>query len=312
MAARAGFLAGSVAVVASVRAASAQPALPTLRVGAVPVEGYAQAFFGLELGMFSKAGLTVELQNPGGSAAAAAAIVGGSLDIIVTTPLLLASAVVRGVPFVVAAAGALSTTKAPNAVLVTVPSSTVRTAKDLVGKTVGVYTFKQLTELSLDAWLAQGGVEPEQVKVIEVSPSAMVPALQRGQVDAGIMGEPTLSAALKTGEVRQLANALAVISPRYVSTVWCCLSTLVQRQPEAMKRFAGVIYETARWTNTHPTESAQLVAKYTKMNADDVSGMIRNEFAESLRPAELQPLLDAAYKFKFISRAVRAAEIMPS
>src|SRR5260221_14626439 len=97
---RSTFLAGSAALtVAAARPAGAQSTPPTLRVGAVPAEGYAQAYFAQELGLFTKAGLNVELQNPGGSAAAAAAIVGGSLDIAVTTPLLLASAVVRGVPF---------------------------------------------------------------------------------------------------------------------------------------------------------------------------------------------------------------------
>lgn len=310
---RSAFLAGSVALtLASGRSAQAQTSFPTLRVGAVPAEGYAQAYFASELGLFQKTGLNVDLQVVSGSAAAAAAIVGGALDIAVTTPLLLASAVVRGVLFVIAAAGSLNTVKQPNGLLVVAANSPVRGAKDLVGKTVGVYTLKQLNELSLDVWLTQNGVEVAQVKVVEVGPSAMVQALGRGTVDAALISEPTLSAGLKANEIRVLANAFSLIAPRYVSTVWFCLPQFVQRNPEAMKRFASVIYETGRWANTHPVESAQLVAKYTKLSPDDVVSMVRPEFAEALRPAELQPLLDAALKYNFISRPVRAAELIPS
>ena len=80
---------------------------------------------------------------------------------------------------------------------VAAPYSPVRVAKDLVGKTVGVYTLKQLNELSLDVWLSQGGVDVSQVKVVEISPGAMVAALGRGQVEAALISEPTLSAALR-------------------------------------------------------------------------------------------------------------------
>ena len=61
---RSAFLAGSAALAAAApRAAAAQSTFPTLRVGAVPVEGYAQAFFGLELGLFQKAGLNVRTKH---------------------------------------------------------------------------------------------------------------------------------------------------------------------------------------------------------------------------------------------------------
>ena len=64
-----------------------------------------------------------------------------------------------------------------------------------------------------------------------------------------------------------------------------------------MKRFAAVIYETARWANTHHTETAAVLAKYAKVDPDTVNTMIRTQYAESLRMTDLQPTLDAAVKF---------------
>ena len=84
---RAGFIAATATLtLGALRPVRAQ-SLPVLRVGAAPADAFAQAWFAQDLGFFTKAGLTVDLQNFNSGTAAASAVVGGSLDIAITTPI---------------------------------------------------------------------------------------------------------------------------------------------------------------------------------------------------------------------------------
>jgi NitT/TauT family transport system substrate-binding protein len=295
--------------------AAAQPAvaqtLPTLRLGALPADPYGEAYYGVDMGFFQKAGLNVELVPIAGSAAGAAAVVGGTLDVTVSSPLQMAEAVMKGIPFVVVASGSIYTERAPGTLLCVAKDGPIHTAKDLEGKTVALNTVRTLVHLALVAWLTRNSADPAKVSTVEISFPQMAPALERGTVAATTPSEPFLSAALKTGNVRSIANFQSAIAPRYVQTVWFATSAFVQKNPELVRRFAAALYDTAKWANAHQTESAPILAKYSKLNPDAIGAMIRAEFAEQSRPAEIQTLLDAGTKFGFLSRQVGVAELLP-
>src|ERR1700735_1469518 len=101
------------------RAAVAQSTPPAarIRVGAVPVDSYAEPLFANDLGFFDRAGLAVEILpvNSGGPMAGAAA--GGAVDIGRTDVAVLANAVARGWPFVAIAGSGLYSSVLPTTVL---------------------------------------------------------------------------------------------------------------------------------------------------------------------------------------------------
>ena len=135
-------------------------------------------------------------------------------------------------------------------------------------------------------------------------------AIDRGTLDAAVIGEPQLSAALKANDVRILTDPMPLIAPRFVLGAWFTTQQFAQRYPEAIKRYVSVMYETARWANTHHPESGKILVKYTKMNVEDISSMIRADFAEQTRASEIQPLLDACAKYNYIPRPIAASEMI--
>jgi NitT/TauT family transport system substrate-binding protein len=308
---RAGFLTTTAALaLAARRPAGAQTALPPLRVGATTADGNAQAYYALDEGMFSRAGLTVDVQTFNSGSQTASALIGGSLDVGTTTAIPIANAVIRGVPFGIICSGGIATVKSPLLLLVVRKSGPIHAAKDFAGKTVGVVTVKTMMQLGLDVYLAKYGVSNSNVKVVELSFGEMGAAIDRGIVDAAVMGEPFLSAALRSNDVRVLVDPLAIIGTRLANTVWFTTQDFGKKYPEAMKRFASVMYESARWANRHHGESAKILAKYSKLNLDDITTMIRADFAESTRLNEIQSVLDAAAKYNYISRPIAASELM--
>jgi len=307
---RARFLAGSAALtLAATRPVLAQ-SLPTLRIGCLTSDGFAQAWYAQDAGFFRRAGLPVELLTFNSGSATVGAVIGGSLDISCTSPITLAIAVTRGLPLVIIASATVTTLKHPQLMILTRKSGSIRSAKDMIGKTAGVQAVRTILDLAIDVWLTKGGVEPSQVRKVEIPFAEVGTAIDRGTIDAGVIGEPQLSAALKNNDVRVLAEPMSLIAPRFVVGGWFTTQQFAQRNPEAIKRYVDVMYQTARWANTHHPETAKILIKYTKMDVEDVSTMRRADFAEQTRASEIQPLLDACLKYNYIPRPIAASDLL--
>lgn len=287
-----------------------QPALLHLRVGANANDTYAEAFYALDAGFFRKANLDVEMITLNNGNAIAAGVAGGTVDIGVATPLQVASAVLHGLPFKLIAAGALSTRTAPSIVLCVRKNAPLRGAKDLEGKAVAMNVLRNVSEISLDVWLAAGGADVAKVKPVELPYSEMVPALVRGNVDGVIIAEPTLSIALAGGEVAALTELSTTIAPQWMSSCQFASEAFLQSNGDAARRYAAVMYDTARWANAHQNETAVTLAKYSKLDLQIIRRMTRCPFADAIRLSDIQPQLDVATKYSLLSRPVNAADLV--
>jgi NitT/TauT family transport system substrate-binding protein len=307
---RATFLGSSLAFsLAAIEPALAQSSLPKVRIGVTPTEVYAQAYYAADEGFFLKGGLDADVETLNSGSAAANAIIGGALDVGVTTPILLANAILRGAPFVLIAAGPLSTTKAPQSLICVKTQSNLHTAKDLEGKTVGMIVLKTTQELSLDAWLDKNGAQRSAVRRVEVLFSEMGTALDRGTIDAAIISEPFLTTSLKSGAVRSLGDPNVAVAPAYLLGAWFTTRTFAQQNPATVKKFVDVIYATAKWANTHRAQSALIISKYMKIDPDVTRVMNRIEYAENPRLPEMQALLDSGFKYGALPKPVVAADL---
>jgi NitT/TauT family transport system substrate-binding protein len=292
------------------RPASAQTQLLSLCVAATANDTYAPAYYAQDMGFFTRAGLNVELQTLNNGAAIAAAVSGGAVDIGVATPITLAIAYLRGLPLVIVAAGALSTTKAPALLLGVSKTSAIRTAKDLEGKTVGENALGSGGEVNLKVWLAQNGSDISKVKLAETKFSEMGIALVRGTVDAVMITEPALTMALRQNIIQVIVDLETAIGPRYLNSCWFSTREFAQKNPELIRRFGRAIYDAQRWANGHHADSAAILAKYSKLDLDLVRSMGRAQLADELRPSDVQPFLDAAVKYGALARPVSAAELI--
>jgi NitT/TauT family transport system substrate-binding protein len=309
MTSRAGFIGTTAALALGSGGVARAQSGPPIRVGIGPSDAYGEASYGSDAGIFQNAGLNVEVTGFNSGTTAQAAMLAGQIDIVGTTALPIANAVIRGIPIVLVAAGAVNTAKASQSIMCVRKDGPIRTAQDLIGKTVCFNAIRTGSELALDAYLSKNGIDPTRVRTIEVSVAEMGVAVERGTVDAFVAGEPALSSALRASNVRVFVDPMQYIAPRFMYSAWFAQPSFVERNPDLIKRFAQTMYAVAKWSNTHHTETAAIIAKYTKLDVGDVNRMIRADFSESLRLSELQPLLDQAAKFNYISRPMQASEL---
>lgn len=280
----------------------------TIRIGWVPTDVAAQAYYGKELGFFSRAGIEAELSlftnsQSISNAAAAGAIDAGSADMI-----QMANGYLHGVPFAFFAGAALYNSTAPTLELRVMKDSPYKRATDLEGQTVAVIALNSISSLSVQEWLRVNGADIAKVKIFEAPFPTMLPGLERGTIAAALISEPFLTASGPT--TRLLARTYDTVGKQFYITAWFTSRDWLRRDPDLARRFTSAIYETARWTNAHHPESAAILAQVTKLPLENIKAMRRASFATSLDPKLMQPVLDIGARYKAIERPVNATDLI--
>ena len=177
-------------------------------------------------------------------------------------------------------------------------SSTIRAAKDLNGKTVGVNSLSGIALLGTKVWIDQNGGDSTAVKFVEVPFAAMPVALQTSRVDAVQVTEPFIGAAKQNGRVLTYGMNDA-ISKHFLISVWFAAPQWAAANGEVVRRFADAIHQTAVWANQTSTQAASgaILAKYTKQDPAVIATTVRARFAEQMTPALMQPLIDVDARY---------------
>jgi NitT/TauT family transport system substrate-binding protein len=296
----------------SVIDAQQTPAPPLIRIATSASETYAQAFFAQDIGLYQKAGLNVEVDTLGTGAAVSSAVAGGGADVGVATMLNLANAIARGVPFVVIAPAAMETAKQPSGLLCVGKTSPYKTAKDFDGQTIAIPALKQTVDLAVREWLTQGGGDPAKVHIIEAPFSEMGPAVERGTYAAAAISEPSLSQAQRGGGIRCIGDPYSAIAPNYLLGAWFTTKDFAAKNPAVVKKIADALTAAGKWANAHHFESAAIVSKVNKVDVDTIRAEVRPRYAEGITLSEIQPQLDAGYKFGFLTRQMSADKLLGS
>jgi len=304
---RTDFLAALPLVAAGTQIAVAETA--TLRIGTLLTDTFAEAYYADDMSFFAKAGLAVEIQSFRNAGEISAAVLGGALDLGAGTPISLANAYLRGIPLRYIAAGGVYNSAAPTTGFCVAKDSPLKTAKDFEGKTISINGFKDPTQLSMIAWLTKNGADPSKVNMVELPTVETGQALARGTVAGGVMSEPSLSAAIASGDARFFAKNFDAIATSFLIVGWFTTTGWLQQNLAVAKRFVGVIYETAKWANANPARSGQILQKYTKMPDAALRAMTRASYAESFDPSMINPTLALAAAYKFTDRLVTGAEL---
>jgi ABC-type nitrate/sulfonate/bicarbonate transport system substrate-binding protein len=281
---------------------------PTIRIGQNATDTFGEGYYAADRGVFGAAGLNVEVQTFPNGAAQAAACAGGAIDVGLGEATELANGISRGLPFAIFASGSLYDSAAPTTALCVAANAPFRVAKDFEGQTIAVPVLTSLSSMAVRAWLVQNGAQLSKVRFIEIPLAAMAATIQRGAVAAAHIGEPFLSAAGTT--VRRLGSPYDAVAKKFVISDWFATQSWLSANPATVKRLVELIYDTARWANTHHDESAPILAKYTKIDVDVVRKMRRVSYATSFQPQLIQPVLDTALAYGGLTRHIEASELI--
>jgi NitT/TauT family transport system substrate-binding protein len=273
-----------------------------------PVDPGAEVLYAYDMGFFDKAGLDVTLDPLGNGGAITAGVLGGSIDIGIANVISIETAHTKGLPLTIVAPGAANIRSAPSNVLIVAKNSPLQKASDLNGKIVATTPLHGIGDLLISAWMDKNGGDSATVKYIEVPFPQAAGVVTQGRADASLSVEPFITQS--KADTRVMADPFAVLGDNYLITAFFASAAWAQAHPALVARFAAVIRETADWANKNQGKSAEILAKYSKLDPNMVKQTIRARYATTLTPAELQPTIDTAAHYKYIDNGFPAQELM--
>ena len=289
--------------------APAQPALTTLRLAAVPVDDVMPVLYAQKAGLFTKAGLHVEI-TPMGGGAIPSAVVSGALDLGKGSIVSILNAHARGVPLVLVAPAALYDPRNPDAVLCVNADAALASPRDFIGKTVAISTLGEISHIAMQAWLTQNGVDWKQVQFLETTVPQMVQSLDERRVQAAVLIKPFITDAISAGKAKEVARVYDAIGPRFLESGWYANRNFAASHRDAIAAFQRVYAEASAYANAHPDQTAELLAAFTKISPERAAKVPRIVTSTALNPVEVQPVIDAMVKNKFLEKPFGARDVL--
>jgi NitT/TauT family transport system substrate-binding protein len=282
-----------------------------LRVGLTPDDDVTPLIYALRTGMFRAAGLDVQVNRTPNGSAVAAGVVSGTFDIGKSSLVSLMNARLKGVSIVLVAPGATFDPKYPYTQLLVASDAGISSGKDLNGKVVASATLRDLAQLAIQCWVDAHGGDSQTLQFVEVPMSAAGAALEEHRIYAASVTEPFLDADVATGKTRGLGSAYASIANHFVFAGWFASSDWASKHVDAVKKFSSVMIKAATYTNVHRPQTAAMMAEFTGIPLAVYEKMTqRATNGTTLRPADVQPLIDKAAKYKIISQSFAAEDLI--
>jgi NitT/TauT family transport system substrate-binding protein len=142
--------------------------------------------------------------------------------------------------------------------------------RDLKGKTFAVPSKYSNQYLVIRKKMEDDGINPNDIKFVELPPPEMPSALAAKAIDAYFVGEPHAAKAELDGTGRVLYHAKD-IWPRFISCVLVVTEDLMNEKPDVVKDLVRGIAESGEWAETHRLEAAKVAAPYFRQNEKIVS-----------------------------------------
>lgn len=283
--------------------------LEHVRFTGVPTDDMTPIYWALKNRLYEKAGIDLEVIPATSGSTATAAVVSGTYEMGKSSPLAAINAVLRGFPVVIIGNGPMWDAKSPFTQTLVGVDSTIKTGSDLNGKTLATPGLNDTAQLGVIVWIDRNGGDSRTVRWVELPNSAAPAALAQGRVDACTVQEPAATAAVDAGKARILAAPFSAIAPYFPIGVYMANANFAAAHRDLIKRWLRVTYEAAKYTNAHKSETTAMMSDVTKIPIAVFRRMPRVEDATTTDPAVLQPLIDAAVKYNFISRPISAKDL---
>jgi NitT/TauT family transport system substrate-binding protein len=254
--------------------AQASAPLTVVNAGFVPVTDVAALYLGEEVGIWKKHGL--QLKANVASTGAVPAVMSGEYHFGFTALVNVLQARDKGLPLKIIAAGSSSTAvKGADVTMIHAgPSSGIKSAKDLEGKTASVNALNGLLQMLGKAAVKADGGDPNKVRFIELGFAEALAALQAGKIDAMVGAEPFGTAAMASGFPAIASPYQAMSSKSMLTSSYFTSEPQLKANPELFKKIRAAINESLDYAQAHPDEIRKQLPKFTKLGPDVAAKLI--------------------------------------
>ncbi len=290
----------------------ARKAPVTVDVSVLPITDLAPFHIGLQRGYFADEGLRVRPRPAAQGAVSVAAVQSGDSEFGWTNTTSMIIARSRGLKLKYVTRGPRGGSRPAESgagVILVKRDSPYRSLEDLEGKTIGVPLLRSITTLTTSRALEKQGVDPSEVRFVEVPFPQAVPVLERGRVDAVFVAEPFATAGLRAGH-RKISHPVAETAPDYITAGFFATDRYIARNREVVDRFAQAIHRSFDYAAAHPEAVRRVIPSFTEIPAPVARRIKLPDFSRYTDTSTIELTADLAQKYGYIKEKPDLSELV--
>jgi ABC-type nitrate/sulfonate/bicarbonate transport system substrate-binding protein len=223
-----------------------------------------------ELGYFKDANVRPKFVGKMGAGQVIPSLVNGSIDVATRhTPVVIA-AIASGADIKIFTSGSSSTKQWPHMKYFVRADSDIKSIKDFNGKTIGLNSFGACAEYVTKKYLQENGGDPSSINFKTAPDDQHEMALAEGHTDIAIIHPPASGRASNDPKFKMLFSDYDIDQGLSGMCPYSVNGKFLKEHPEAVKELTEILIKTAKWSNAHPQEAKDIMAKRFNMKADQV------------------------------------------
>ena len=233
------------------------------------VSDFATVFVATDDGFFATRGLDVEPKFIPLNPTIILGIESGSLQMGGSTPTGYLQSIDGGLDQVVIGGGGVLSKTYTDLGLVARAGAGIRSAKDCIGKKIGVPGIGALLHVTFRQWLKVNGVDAKQVTFVEAPFPQHADLLRGGAVDAVVSGGPFMARIVDSGVGYVASFYMTFLPEGYPTILHVSRRDWAEKNPAAVKAFREAIVQAAAFIGQPKNEPKvrEGFAKYLKVPA---------------------------------------------
>jgi NitT/TauT family transport system substrate-binding protein len=290
---------------------AAKDATPAkIEVGYTNTGSLVGLFVAKDQGMFARRGLDVDLVLIALNSTIPSALVGGSIQVGGTTPSVLMQAVDGGLDLVAIGGVAVNDIHKSNAGVVARPGVNIHTAKDFVGKRVGVPGIGAYMHVLFRKWLTDKGVDWHKVNFVEVPLAQASDVLRAGNVDAMLVGEPFISRVLSAKTGYLVSPYFTEMPDGLFSMYFASRRDWAQSHKAQVAAFRDAMAEANAFVVKDPAKSREILGRATHLPPDVLAAMVLSTVKLDVPPSDVDYWSQLLVDQKVIQRRPSASSVL--
>ncbi|WP_030437684.1 ABC transporter substrate-binding protein [Actinoplanes subtropicus] len=143
--------------------------------------------------------------------------------------------------------------------------SPIKTARDLIGKKIGVNTLGAHSEAVVKTYLTRAGLTPDEIKQVElvvVPPVNTEQSVRQHQIDVGALGGTLRDKALAHGGIRPLFTDFQLLG-NFTAGSYVFRDDFLKKNPDTVRTFVAGVAKAIEWARTTPRD--QVIARFQQI-----------------------------------------------
>ncbi|MFJ7125633.1 ABC transporter substrate-binding protein [Streptomyces sp. NPDC098101] len=259
-------------------------------------------------GDFADQGLDVEISShPSTRIASFAASLGWEYDIAWGTPADVIASAWQGHDITVIAGSYTDRDENQQGQIYAAESGAVGSVTDLRGKQVAVPSLSGALFLAVLTSLKRAGVDPEDVRFVQMPFSSMIGELGSGGVDAVATVQPYMGAVEAAGH-RPLGDPFLSIDSPATAGVWIAKRTWAERNPRKISSFVAALNSADLWASSHEEDVRTFLSSALEVPGEGAAAAPLPDWDTSVTPEALAPWIEAMASSGQVHGSVPKAE----